>query len=44
MRVLALAYKQAEPAAASWAREQVEEGLQFAGFVAFACKVSLDHK
>ncbi|KAJ1633268.1 hypothetical protein T492DRAFT_867082 [Pavlovales sp. CCMP2436] len=37
MRVLALAYKVAEPAAASWARDQVEEGLQFAGFVAFAC-------
>ena len=48
MRVLALAYKRVAPADAArggWSerpREEAEEGLTFAGFIAFACKTRAD--
>ena len=47
MRVLALAFKyvsddDAQGAATSWDRAQVECGLTFAGFVAFQCRVRAD--
>ena len=48
MRVLALAYKAVTPESAAkggWAarpRAEAEEGLRFAGFIAFACKTRAD--
>ena len=48
MRVLGLAYKAVAPEVAArggWAarpRAEAEEGLRFAGFIAFACKTRAD--
>lgn len=47
MRVLALAHKPLEideSAAAGLAREEVEGGLTFGGFIAFACKTRSDSR